>query len=279
MNKKAAIRAAIQSEADGLDIGERSARQVCPFCSGGNSGEASFSFIKHENAILYNCFRASCGQRGAIGYYDAVKTERKPFKKKKAKVFTGTLTELPENYRRFFKAKFGLTNETLDAWDIRWSPSHQRVWFPARDERGYDIGGMARLYTPTDFAEQDLIGGCSRKGSKALSYPDETNVPFMSWYQRDKESTHVLVEDSVSALKVWQAGLSCIALHGTHLSTEAALYLAERVTRVAIALDQDATQTAVKLYRKIGVLFESCTWVPLFRDLKYEDEETIRGMF
>jgi len=126
-----------------------------------------------------------------------------------------------------------------------------------------------------------MIGGCARKGTKAMTHKNTDRVPFMGWYPSDRwlyKYPYIIVEDSASAMKAQQAGVPAIALHGTHISTEAALYIAEREANVVLALDRDATDKAVKLVREINLLFSSCKMIALQQDLKYEDEPTIRGM-
>ena len=122
------------------------------------------------------------------------------------------------------------------------------------------------------------MGGHEFKGPKSLTYKHSGALPFVGFFPADNP-LHVIVEDNASALKVQQAGISSVCLVGTHLSTEAALYVAEHVSEVAISLDLDATRKAVEMQREVAILFSSCRQVPLRQDLKYESEEQIRSMY
>ncbi|TXH41960.1 MAG: hypothetical protein E6Q97_36535 [Desulfurellales bacterium] len=90
----------------------------------------------------------------------------------------------------------------------------------------------------------------------------------------------IVVEDNWSAIKCWQAGYSSVALMGTHMSSEAALYLATTYAKsdVVLCLDKDATDKAVGYVKKYGLLFNSLRFVPIDQDLKWKTTEQIREL-
>lgn len=91
----------------------------------------------------------------------------------------------------------------------------------------------------------------------------DTDYPFIVAKNKD---TVVLVEDVVSALKVGQVTDS-IALLGTNLKEKYIKYIS-KYKKVVVALDEDATTSALKIYDSLK-LYTNCTILPLTKDLKY----------
>jgi len=68
-----------------------------------------------------------------------------------------------------------------------------------------------------------------------------------------------------------------IALLGTNLLTEHIQYL-KPYKNLVVALDRDATDKAIDIQRKLAIHVDRCKVLILERDLKYENETSIKNL-
>jgi hypothetical protein len=143
-------------------------------------------------------------------------------------------------------------------------PRGRRYMVPVRNPDTYTRGWVARA-APGATLEP-----------KAISYQDNPDKPWLGWYRPALKGQPIkgaiLVEDHWSAMRISQdcPEWTAIALMGTHLSYEAAREIGlTSPSKVVIALDKDATQTAFKMQKKYALMFSCPTQaLPLGMDFK-----------
>jgi DNA primase len=69
----------------------------------------------------------------------------------------------------------------------------------------------------------------------------------MAWYPREGSKFVVLVEDCYSGLRLWQEGITAVALLGTNLNDERVqeIVRGSKGATVAVALDEDAYKRSI----------------------------------
>ena len=86
-----------------------------------------------------------------------------------------------------------------------------------------------------------------------------------------------VVEDQFSAMRLWQHGLSAVALLGTHINHERAVEISSVSNDVFLALDKDATAKAIEYATKFRYAFNAKV-VALTRDIKDQTEEELKEL-
>jgi hypothetical protein len=266
-----------------LGEGEQRGGELCPFCRGGRSGEKSLSIKRHlGNSGSYICHRGQCGKEGHIG--ERYGTHYTPPNRKaefEPRIFPGIIeNEVPDHVREFYTNKYGWDAETALRAPIRWSPDYQRsVWEivgPDGTVRGLELRShrdkdraktLHYRHSPEPWvghyrtAVHDSQGG-SGAGSEQ---PGST------------ESRIVAVEDLVSAWRVSEV-FNSAAIMGSHLNFDILMDLMEVSPNVVLCLDRDATAKAAKFTKRFGFLCPDLIYIPLQRDLKYENNESIKAI-
>lgn len=104
----------------------------------------------------------------------------------------------------------GFTEETIAAFDLGYDPLDDAAIIPIRHVNGSLIGVIRRyLGSDVEFRYKYPAGF---KRSQAL---------FASWLvEKDTDDTAVLVEGSIDAIAVWQAGYMGLAQYGSSLSPQ-----------------------------------------------------------
>ena len=258
-----------------LEVGDTSDSLVCPNCNGGRSNERTFYITRTDRGLLYVCFRVSCKARGFIGSRGQVgqigeksRVKRRPFRR--------PTRLLKPDELAYFEEVYGLLADNISDW--RWAGN--RVLVPYYNLLGYQVGYNWRGYP-------DL---CEFDGPKTISYFDSDEQPLLDWRIRIElfpQAGVILVEDSLSAIKIWQAGYNAIALNGTELSEEAVVLLTNAgVEDVVVWLDQDANHKSADIARQYGLAFrniKSYQQNPGYPDPKLLPEDEIvsvmEGMF
>lgn len=238
--------------ANTLEVGEQSEPSKCPFCQADH--EFKFSVKRTDEGLLYNCFRGKCGARGFVpdngGFitvYDRGLTASKPSRRN---VYDATKLRPPNNDdEEFFRKTWGIR-------DVRGNvfvTPDDRYAFRLRDITGFTTGWHIR---------QPVWKGieCHRLGTpdaKGMTYKDKEDGSKLAWFLSDKKdpSILVLVEDYISALKIWQAGYSVACIFGTKLGQKdyEDIRKAPHHTEVVVWLDKDAELEAYAMQRRHGV--------------------------
>lgn len=261
-----------------LCVDEQRSGLLCPNCRGGAESEVSLSLSRTATGISYCCHRDKCGWKGHIPMIASVSSnEDDLFKRERvlpeAKKFYGKLEELPEEIRIKLTTKYFLTEAEIQRAGWLWSPDMDggRVCMPICSRFARNIGHSFRSLD-------------KRKRPKNRNILTATGEPLMSWYKSVADPAKgifgwslpvVMVEDQISALRVSKFA-NAVSLMGTNLNNEKVLELRKcQAPSFILALDEDATQTAVRYKRQFDELFPGgLKMVYLKRDLKdcHDDE-------
>jgi hypothetical protein len=114
---------------------------------------------------------------------------------------------------------------------------------------------------------------------KSVSYKTLEH-PWQCWYNQRGSEHIIIVEDQLSAARLWQLGHTAVALLGTGMAKDKAEEIAQtakehpRVT-IKLALDHDAFAQACKLSRRYASLM---TMLPVLlnKDIKDTTDDDIR---
>lgn len=252
----------IKLEAMGLEDGE-SIRVVCPFCSGGGSGEKSMNITQMEDTTLYNCHRASCLERGAVGgRRNLVHTKSREKRQQRFTPFEGELEYLSTEWCEYLEAKIGWTEAHRDVARPMYAIDEDRIAFPIYSPMGLRRGWVLRSYA-ADAGRY-----------KALTRMDSED-PHMSWYRTKNTPCVVVVEDTPSAVRVAQYA-DAVAINGGGIGPDYAMEIAAHYNSVVWALDADATATAIKMHTRFAILFNQSRVMVLEKDFKDETEEDLK---
>jgi len=265
---------------DHLAIGETLPNRVCPYCGGGKSQDRSFAISRTgDGNLAFICYRASCGRAGYIrdGGYNStprdVKQSGKPVRK--IRPYTGVLWRLATEDRDYFEQRFHLDMDAVDTY-IRLNEDQRyaiRVTGPLNEHYGWVL-------------REPWKGkpACPRSGagytSKTILHMERDVEPICVYqaykgYGPHPNDTVVIVEDQISALRLWQMNYKAVALLGTHLNMARVRIIQRlRARRTVFALDPDATDKAFEFARKWGLALPSVRVALLEKDIKDMGDDT-----
>lgn len=240
-------------EALSLGVGD-SVRLVCPVC--GARHERSFQITRTQSNLLYRCWRVACGVKGVVGSrsleYTGSYGIRLPPDTPRTPVprpFPYSTQRVPLFEQAIVWHRYRIGGNTLNLAGVLWAEEIESLVFPC-----YDIsGGM------TGYATKRLspMGAAGRKSDVFWDTAPPRYFPLL-WGKLSPSggSTAYLVEDCLSCLKLWQTGVTAIALLGTKLDDKTALEISKVFRKVVFCLDNDATAKSVELSRKYNLLFD-----------------------
>lgn len=220
-----------------IDIEEgQTVYMVCPNCG---SPKKSLGATRRDGVVLYNCFRASCGSRGAYREQPTAKTIKASRSTTAQEAWTIPKTWVrgaatPEAYNLL--AKYDCMQAYRDGrFTCYYDRAEERLAVLIYHE-GTPVGAVGRLVVP-------------RKDTpKVLNYGD-TSSPFVC-HPEHKPTVAVLVEDVFSAIRATNYGVAGVALLGTNFKFN---YLNSLTSydKVHVALDRDARTKAVSIWREL----------------------------
>lgn len=231
-----------------LPIGETQ-QGSCPNC-----GKRKFYVTRKQHGFAYICFRASCSLTpGFAGYSGMPVGEYKPTTKG-GRSYVGATGFLTPEDLGYFRDRFGLIFD---------SPQHA-----ARE--GLKVAGDGR-YVFNIIGVRDEYKGvvlrrpvwsgeprpvrrdtCHVGMPKAITMLEPGAASQLSWAHSTDESTVVIVEDQLSALRIAQQGVTAVALLGTKLTLDGIrdLNRFRARKRTILALDPDALGDAYQICHK-----------------------------
>lgn len=247
-----------------LHEGEQLTGLLCPFCSGGQHKERSFSLKQETCWVYYKCHRASCDKKGRTfysqsrsdhtdtGWITEKETELTPFKKA-----TKSLERVPDNIKKILEDKYYYNTTDIARLDAMWSGDMQRLWSPIKTPVNRVIGGVLRTFD---------------KSVKPKSYTllNEYDNPCMAFYKCHINNWEkvIIVEDQLSACRAANT-VSSAALCGTNFQLMHARKLSQLDPEMVVfCLDGDAFAKGLELVTKWGGMFKACKVVKPPRDLK-----------
>lgn len=237
-------------------------RQDCPTC-----GRAkTFTITKKDGLAVWNCYSTHCAEKGAFGAHrtNVVRTTL-TLPKPSAGPFIGELREIDEEQKAFLGSKIGFGGWHFYVSGVRYAPVEDRYAFPIYAPTGSRRGWVLRSYRP------------DRVRWKSITRLDREEN-HLSWYRGAQLSDKVLiVEDIPSAVRsaAHYPGWT-VAICGGGVGPDYIREIREYARGVVWAMDPDATATAIRLHRTYGLVFETSMVLPLERDLKDMDEETLK---
>ena len=241
-------------------------RMDCPFCLNKNT----FSVNTEDGKVSWKCFHASCKIGGtterALSPDDVTKFLElsSPVKTDRQQSFNWTVPNHFTNIQSSEKClSYVKENNCYPAYlrgaaSIYYDPRKDRAVFIIKKE-GEPVSAVGRSLNPMVMP-------------KWFNY-NKNNIPFTC----GDDDTAVVVEDCASACAVSPVHTG-VALLGTSLKDEYALYLSKNFKKVIIALDRDATKKAFDLSKGLRYLIDTDVKV-LEEDLKYLDDTKIKELF
>ena len=235
-------------------------RTTCPACSGGSSGEQSFSITRDDVGIVWVCHRAKCGLTGATN----------------STTFAGTQSSAPPQSRPKWEGKtYPIPPKVAERIQSLWHLSElPPTWYWTTDK-----GGRVAMsvLSPSGAHRGWLLRSVSGAEPKALTYINE-GEEGLSWYKTNPDAPTVVVEDIPSAIRAGQH-VNAVALLGTGVGMSRAQEISSHSRRpIVVALDQDATDTAFRIARKYALLWGDVKVLPLKQDLKNMEEPCLRQL-
>lgn len=232
--------------AEGAFIEEASTRYTtCPECV--RSGKLAIT--RENGALLYCCFRDSCGIKGKI--FDGGTSLDVLSKPKPKPKYLSVIEALGEEDLDYFRDRFGL--DTSSSWEyISKDIDNPCYVFRLVDRYGKKSGTVVRRHAwkgdiqpPMDMATE---------GAKTLTYSEDTGG-LLGIYGDFSPETVVIVEDCLSAIRAAQDlrdnRVCAIALLGTRLNERQVAEIAALGAREHIvALDWDARQQGIELVKR-----------------------------
>tara|TARA_R110000744_G_C19314128_1_gene557018 strand:+ start:611 stop:1414 length:804 start_codon:yes stop_codon:yes gene_type:complete len=229
----------------------------CPFCGGKNK----FTLDKFDGKLIWNCYRASCGVKGAYtgkrdinaakSFLEGNATQRFKAKYKEIPPLTTRVTNhLPAvSYLKHVNSYDAYIRGDIK---IRYAPKEDRVLFYNSE----GTGAVGRSLKPVR--------------SKWWSYGDLSKGIHVGI------GTHaVLVEDVASACSVSNVtSYTGVALLGTNI-TKSITKTLNKYQQVTLVLDNDASLKAISIARKLNM---ECNVRLTRSDLKYLRPDQIKDL-
>lgn len=228
-----------------LSIVQRSGPEAMARCLFHDDGNASMQFNMEKG--LFICFSGSCGARGTVKKIErelglrVVEDEldisdiRRKLQLLKTEP-TVELRPLPEsvldryNFPTTYWTKIrGFSPATVKAFDLGADPLGEYVTIPIRNMQGELLGVIKR------FFDSELKYKYPKGFKRSLNL-------FASWMVEQDVDAHtvVLVEGSVDAMKLWEAGYPAMAVYGSSLSaTQVRILRRLGVQKVILFFDND----------------------------------------
>lgn len=240
---------------------DKSYRGECPKCGHDNT----FSVTKSGTTIVYRCFSASCGIKGAIKKELDFRELPLEISPKASYISERALPDefvklhsIHEDYLDKFNALEAYLDHRIDCY---YDPRQNRIVFCVKHENAYyNFVGRALSF---------------KDKPKWFIYNDHNPYPLIVSGKITNEKA-VIVEDSISACAV-SSICTGIALLGTSI---AATYIPvlTKFDHVIVALDKDAASKGIDLERYLSFYIKKVDVMLLQRDLKYESKEALKDM-
>lgn len=217
--------------------------------------------ISRDNlGVLYHCFRSSC--KNSSGFLPDITLEYIPKKVFTPKPYSYPLLPVINEQKQFLLDK-GFTEEEI-ARHIKYNSTRNTYVYDIKDMQARIVGYVDRDYS-------------SRRDVKAITYwfNDVPKIHFVEPVTKSNPSI-LIVEDIPSAIKA-QRYVQSVALLGSYISMEQAQLLRKITDTVYLALDEDATRTAVMLQKRYGFYFKNFIVLPLSnKDIKDMDDTELK---
>jgi hypothetical protein len=245
-------------------------RVHCPFCNAKH--ETSLSLWKDPKKVdtyRFKCWRAACAQTGAVltngtasVHLDKQEAAQQAAAKRPVMQYTleRNFDAFPESAKRYL-ATLGLSGAECERHEVCYVPERTRIAYPIRTYEGNVKGYILRQYIDKQSGGPkvltDLVSGQSKLGFFRAHGATSTDGCMASF----------VVEDSASAIRLAELGFDAVAANGMP-NNDDATELNGCYWHLIVALDRDATDTALKWLHTNSLLFKSVTLMVLPKDIK-----------
>lgn len=237
---------------------------TCPKCAGGRTRERSLSVWPHASLpgfAVAKCWRNQCGYSEDI-VVQVIAGQPQKLARSVPPAATPLMRHLTTAAKEFMLARYKLPASVLDYWRVRQHPTTSALYLPVmsrmREQRGYVLRKFGK-----------------HTGPKAESIVTDPDAVWQAWFAHPTLTQVVLVEDIISALRLWRLQYTAVALLGTSLSP-AKLEEVQRIAGkqpIVVALDGDATAKAIAWTRAKHANLKP---VRLWRDIKDSSDHEIQ---
>lgn len=237
-----------------LDTGD-TLRVVCPACGGGTGKEKSLCVTRTDDGLVYTCHRSKCDVGGGFvrtkspSESGAVKQQKVAREYEPLSLVHPTALEYDDDLLAV------MDRFHLNATEVRCIGRAYLEAAPSAGRVAWTIVG------PTGKHRGYVRRGYHGQTPKALNWFLPGDQLPLSWHLTPDHIARrteyvVAVEDIPSAIRLQQNGVDAVSLLGSHVSPEQAMELSKYAPRLVWALDEDATDKALKLNQKWTMFFE-----------------------
>lgn len=235
---------------------------LCPSCGGGRTGERSVSIWPDDvpGMVVIHCWRNSCEYSVSMCVGENVRAGEQHTRK----VIVPDSKPRGTACERFLLRKFGLLSSTQAHWQVRQSADGEpSIVLPVMDHRQQLRGYVLRRY------------GSARRTAKAISYKLGHGTWQAIYLHPEAQDLVVVVEDQISAMRLWQLGYSAVSLLGTSLSPDKLKDIQSAgAMQILVALDADAFSQSIDMVMRYHANLRP---VILWRDIKDSTDAEIRA--
>lgn len=226
--------------ADQLGGRERASGLLCPWCQGGRTQERSLLAWRDGVALRAKCKRAKCNQFGA---WDSVDLGMRPFEPGKlppGKRYVVDTLPLADATLAHLQGRYRLSAATIARFGLRQGAGGRAAYCPVYGPTGLGRGWVRRWLDETKPKV---------KGLPAHNHPD--GAAWMAWFTTQlcdravRPGLVVCVEDVFSAMRLWELGITAVALLGVSLTAVRIAELRRFAASIVVALDADAFSLAI----------------------------------
>lgn len=217
---------------------EETKRIDCPFCG----GKYTLTISNNDGSLVWNCYKASCGARGAkrVGY------SIKAIKSKFDSSCTGCSKSCTEKRTLSLPSVNSSVNNHTDVINYL----HNNNCYNAYEDKAVDIS-----YDPAN--DRVLFWMNNNEGAVGRALNNNTKPKWLSYGNVSgvlavgNKPTAIVVEDAASACAVYATGVyTGVALLGTNVSPLQRIQLSH-YQKLIICLDKDASKKAIRISRSL----------------------------
>lgn len=221
-----------------LDGRARASGLLCPWCKGGQSGERSLLAWRDGVSLRAKCKRAKCGRFGAWDAVDLGMAPLEPGRLPPGKRYWVNTLPLTDATVAALEARYRLSPATMAHYGLRQGPGGKAAYCPVYGPTGQTRGVVRRW----------LDGTLPKvKGYPSHEHPE--GAAWQAWFYRDAQRPFaplvVCVEDVFSAMRLWERGITAVALLGVSLTPVRVAELRRFASSILVALDADAWPLAI----------------------------------
>ena len=165
--------------------------------------------------------------------------------------FTYATTPLPPLVLSILEEKYNLGEEDFVRRNIKWCEELESIMYPCYDFDGSLTGIVTKRLFGKVGVSKSLLFWDNTPPSYYISRKSTDTFPYI-----DKSTSVWLVEDCLSSMRLYNAGLYSVALLGTHLTESLAVELSKRFSGLVVCLDPDATVKAAAIAANHRLLFD-----------------------